>query len=489
MRWLSVLIITGVMVLGAVLRYWNINQSFWWDELWSTLPYAAAPTIRTLFCELGYYFNNHVMYSLLCRFSMGLFGESEFSARMPALVLGLITLWVLFRFSKRYVGAWSGLAAALLLAMSAFHIDHSTEARGYTGLALFSLLATYSFFQAIRTNKLRDWGFHILCVVIGFYFHTFMIAVSVSHFCCALIFFAGKLLKINSISIGFAVFRNYLLSQVVAVIATILLYVPLLDDFFRNMQKVRMVVVDRTPFLLSLINMIFPGILTVHGAIVYGILLVSGMLFIFKKDKRLCLFIITTMVLPIILFLSLNPMFVFERYFIYALPFALLVLGCGICQIVRLVRAKPVFRILFIFLIVADLAVLQFPLIKEMNLKDRQNYREAVHYVEYMKSNDSKQTYVFALGYAGVHFNYYAKEPVYIPATYEEFKDRIKGKKYLWCLLTGWLPELRPPYEDVELYKEEPEHVKIYDYVQKHFEVSKTYSDIYLTKVYFCRKD
>jgi hypothetical protein len=280
-----------------------------------------------------------------------------------------------------------------------------------------------------------------------------------------------------------------MISQVAAAITTILLYVPLLDDFFRNMQKVRMVVVDRTPFLLKLINTIFPGILTVHGAVVYGVLLAAGMLFIFKKDKRLCLFIIITMVVPLTLLLSLNPMFVYERYFLYALPFALLVLGCGICQIVGLVKKRLIFQILFILLIVTDLAVLQFPLIKEMNLQDRQNYREAVRYVENTKSNDSKQTYVFTLGYAGVHFNYYAKETVYIPATYEEFKERIKGKKYLWCLLTAWLPELRPPHEDVEFYKEQPEHVKIYNYVQKHFELNKTYSDKYLTKVYFRRCD
>jgi uncharacterized membrane protein len=489
MRWLSVLTISGIMVVGTVLRCWNISQSFWWDELWSTLPYATAPTIRTLFCDLGYYFNNHAMYSLLCRFSIKLLGESEFSARMPALVMGLITLWVLFRFSKRYVGVWPGLVAAFLLAISAFHIDHSTEARGYTGMALFSLLATHTFFQALRTNKLRDWGSHILCVVVGFYFHTFMIAVSVSHFCCVLLFFAGKILKINSIRIRFSVFRNYMISQVLAAITTILLYVPLLDDFLRNMQKVRMVVVDRIPFLLKLLNMIFPGSLTVHGAVVYGALLAAGMLFVFKKDKRLFLFIIIAMVVPVTLFLSFNPMFVYERYFIYALPFALLVLGCGICQIAGLVKKRPIPQILFILLTVTELTVLQFPLIKELNLKDRQNYREAVRYVENMKSNDSTQTYVFALGYAGVHFNYYAKETVYIPSSYEEFKECIKGKKYIWCLLTGWLPDLRPSHEDVELYKEAPEHVKIYDYVKKHFEVNKAYPDRYLTKVYFLRRD
>ena len=484
MRSISIWVMTAVMGVGTMLRCWNIDQSFWWDEIWSTLTYAAAPSIRTLFCDLGYYFNNHVLYSLLCRFSIALFGESEFTVRMPALVLGLVTLWAIVRFSKQSVGTWPGITAAFLLAVSAFHIDHSTEARGYTGLALFSLLATHFFFQAIKTNRLRDWAGHVLCVVFGFYFHTFMIAVSVSHFCCILLFYGGNCLKLDAIGIRFEILRNYVLSQIVAAAITIILYLPLLDDFFRNMQKVRMVVVDRTPFLTKLADMIFPGILTVHGAVVYGFLIVGGMLFIFKKDKRLGLFIAVAMVLPLTLYLALNPMFVLERYFIYTLPFAFLVLGCGVCQAAQWLEGHSVLQVLSVLLIVGVLGGLQIPLIQELNLRDRQNYREAVRYVEHMIEKDSEQAYVFSAGYAGEHFNYYAKFPVNVPDTFKEFREQIKGKKKLWCLITAWLPELRPPHEDMKLYAEHPEQVKIYAYVQKHFTLRKVYSDRYLTKIY-----
>ena len=176
----SLLLLGLALLTGCVLRCWNITQSFWWDELWSTLPYAKAHSVRHIFTDLGYYFNNHLLNSLLVRYSIKVFGESEFFARLPALLLGLLAVPAVFQFGKRFLGSFSAGIAALLLAFSPFHIDHSSEARGYSGLALFSILSSLYFLKGVKENESRSWVLYVCFTVLGFCSHVFMAAVSVS---------------------------------------------------------------------------------------------------------------------------------------------------------------------------------------------------------------------------------------------------------------------------------------------------------------------
>ena len=135
----SILLLVCILLLGCTVRCWNIRQSFWWDEIWSTMTYVHANTLWQVISSLGYYFNNHIFYSLVARGSIALLGESEVAARLPAVIMGVLGVAGMFYFGRRFVGTSSGVIASLLLALSAFHIDHSSEARGYSGLALFAI--------------------------------------------------------------------------------------------------------------------------------------------------------------------------------------------------------------------------------------------------------------------------------------------------------------------------------------------------------------
>ncbi len=170
-------LLAGVLVLGGVVRCWNIRQSFWWDEIWSTMTYVNAPSLWQVVSSIGYYFNNHILYSLAARGFVRVLGESEVAARLPALIMGLLAIIVVFQFGRRFCGTSAGIIAAFLLALSAFHSDHSSEARGYSGLALFALLASRSFLEGIRTGAVKSWLLYILCTVLGCYCHVFMVAV------------------------------------------------------------------------------------------------------------------------------------------------------------------------------------------------------------------------------------------------------------------------------------------------------------------------
>ncbi len=170
----------------------------------------------------------------------------------------------------------SGALGALLLAVSAFHIDHSSEARGYAGLALFSLLSSYYFLEGLHSNRIIAWLLFSLFTVLGFYTHPFMLAVCVSQFFCAVLFFAAGKAGLQRIEVTFTVLRNVVFSLLSAAIITLILYAPVISTFLHNLKKVRMVSVTRWPFLMSLLSAWFPGIenpagiLRVWGTILLG---------------------------------------------------------------------------------------------------------------------------------------------------------------------------------------------------------------------------
>ncbi|GAI46178.1 unnamed protein product, partial [marine sediment metagenome] len=155
---------------------------------------------------------------------------------------------------------------------------------------------------------------------------------------------------------------------------------------------------------------------------------------------------------------------------------------CGIMCLADLFKSKKIYGSLFVILVLSVLTYIQLPYIHKITTQDRQNYREAVQYIESEVSK--KDALLFSIGYAGEHFKYYSRTPITIPETFDEFTEIIEGKKYVWCLITGWLPDLRPPHGDKDVYSEQPEHQKIYNYVLENFVLKKEFLTRFPTRVF-----
>jgi hypothetical protein len=120
--------------------------------------------------------------------------------------------------------------------------------------------------------------------------------------------------------------------------------------------------------------------------------------------------------------------------------------------------------------------------------QDRQNYREAVRHVT-AEIKDNEKGLIFAIGYAGEHFRYYAPDrSIPTPETPEELNQLMQGKEQVWCLVTAWLPDIRPPYEDKGLYSERPGQTKIYNHIRETFNLQKTYSSKYPVEIYYMQR-
>jgi hypothetical protein len=179
-------------------------------------------------------------------------------------------------------------------------------------------------------------------------------------------------------------------------------------------------------------------------------------------------------------------MFVFERYFIFALPFILLTIGSAVAALAE--RLSGMYRIGAVSLCLLLLFYLQWPSLHTILTQNRQDYRDAVQFVEHNITNVNTSL-VFSIGSAGEHFRYYARtSSVFFPESLADLEKLSAGKRHIWCLITAWLPTLRPPYEDRALYAEKAGQHEIYDYVKEHFNLKKQYNSKFPVAIYYLEK-
>ena len=142
-------VIGFVIGAAALIRIvFATRKSFVLDEFHSYF-HATRDSVAGFFGPL--ILDNHPPLSFaIIAASRALFGESEFALRLPAIVYGLLELWIVARIAKRIGLTKAPALAVALLAASSLHLDFSTQARMYalhalavTGLveALLSTLA------------------------------------------------------------------------------------------------------------------------------------------------------------------------------------------------------------------------------------------------------------------------------------------------------------------------------------------------------------
>lgn len=144
-----------VLVIALLLRLINLNAGLWYDEILTLTRLIRLPP--AVLVETYGSLNNHVLYTWLAKASSATFGESPWALRLPAVAFGVASIgavWLLFREAG---DRWAAVAAATLLAVSFHHVWFSQNARGYTGLLLFSTLAGFELHKALTTSERRHW--------------------------------------------------------------------------------------------------------------------------------------------------------------------------------------------------------------------------------------------------------------------------------------------------------------------------------------------
>ena len=127
-----------IFVAGFFIRWHYIGRPFQADEATSYFLFARAAWYQVLAWYSSV--NNHIFHTFLVNRALTL-GNSLAMIRLPAFVAGLLTIPMMYVLGRRLYSREVGLLAAALVAVSAPLVDYSTNARGYSLVVLFTVLA------------------------------------------------------------------------------------------------------------------------------------------------------------------------------------------------------------------------------------------------------------------------------------------------------------------------------------------------------------
>ncbi len=152
-----------ILVAAFILRMYQLGQqSFWYDEACSLAFAARSPW--SIFSD--HYFLRP-FYFLFLNLWSHIFGISEIISRLPSVVFGVGSVYLIKKLGEEMFDRRVGLAAAFFLAFSYFHIVWSQQARNYSLLVFLCLAAGLFFFRLTRKSSLKYYLFYAGAVVLS----------------------------------------------------------------------------------------------------------------------------------------------------------------------------------------------------------------------------------------------------------------------------------------------------------------------------------
>lgn len=153
-----ILVIAGLLtVLAAVPRAVNLGRlSFYADEDLSALASHSVAQGEDGRLPSGFEYRRARPFTEVMALSERLFGQDEWVYRLPAAILGILSVPILFLFGRRLVGEGAAVVAALLLGLSDWHIGFSRQARMYTPLVFAVILGTWALWSWCRSGRWRE---------------------------------------------------------------------------------------------------------------------------------------------------------------------------------------------------------------------------------------------------------------------------------------------------------------------------------------------
>jgi hypothetical protein len=223
-------VVLVVTFLAVVFRMAKANFPMAHDEAYTFVAFS-----RSFFSALTDYSkpNNHVLHTILVYFSTSIFGLEAWAVRLPAFVAGVLLVPVSYWLASRLYDRWTGLGTAFLVAWFPPLVAYANDARGYTMLALFTILTLALGNHVRRDKNLFFWALISLFSALGL----FTVPIMLFPFG---VLFVWLFLE-NQVS-GPGPYRNkweflryWLASGLVAAILTLLFYTPIL--VFTGPQK------------------------------------------------------------------------------------------------------------------------------------------------------------------------------------------------------------------------------------------------------------
>jgi hypothetical protein len=142
--WGELALLTAV---AAAVRLVSVGESLWLDELFTAwVAFGPDGTLGER-SALG---NAVPPFYWLVRFSVDVFGPSEWAIRLPSIVFGALVPAVVYLLARAVAGSvWAGRLAGLLAALDGLCVAYSAEARPYPLVQLFGAVQLLAFWALL----------------------------------------------------------------------------------------------------------------------------------------------------------------------------------------------------------------------------------------------------------------------------------------------------------------------------------------------------
>ena len=210
----------GVLVAAAVVRIAFLDVPLRYDEATTAVNFVSDP----LHVSLADYStpNNHPLHTALAKLSVTVFGNEPTALRLPALVAGLAVVVGVLALGLVLYGRAAALLAAAFTAVSSTLVEYSTNARGYTLVALFTLAGLLAAARVLSGGGAGAWAAIVVSGALG----AFAVPVMLYPFGGILVWLATSWLVAGREAGLLA--RRLALCVGATAIATALLYAPIL---------------------------------------------------------------------------------------------------------------------------------------------------------------------------------------------------------------------------------------------------------------------
>jgi hypothetical protein len=176
-------IVAALVGVGALLRLINVNAELWFDEIVTVINFVHRP-FAAVVSSYGLA-NNHVMNSVLTNAVGTWLGTSPWLLRLPAVLFGIAGVAAFWFTASALWPRTPALVGTGLFAVSYHHVYYSQNARGYSALIFFGLVATGCLLRLVDDDSpQRRWRYPVgyaVAVGLGLYAMLLMTFVVAGH--------------------------------------------------------------------------------------------------------------------------------------------------------------------------------------------------------------------------------------------------------------------------------------------------------------------
>ena len=320
--------LAALTILAAVLRVIGLNRGLWLDEIAFLLNTVRHPLAEIITVFPGD--TQHPLYSILARLSILAFGEHVWSLRLPAVVFGVASVPALYFLAVSVASRTEALLCAAFLAVSYHHVWFSQNARGYSALAFWTILATFSLLRALRTGRRGPFVAYAITASLGAYTHLAMMFLIASHLIVAAALALNDWRRGRSLKKWMLPLQAFLLTGGL----TLLLYAPIVvqvQKFFMKGPSGMKVVSTPKWALWETIRGLSVGLGTGGVLIAAGLILAWGAWSYFKQDRVVFAFLVLPGILTVGSVAVRGTMY--PRFFFSLIGFAIMILVRGMIVI------------------------------------------------------------------------------------------------------------------------------------------------------------